>query len=114
MFSFVNKKQFSVLEEFLDDPELETSIRELSRRTDTSPRTVSKTVEELEEKSVLSTRKDGKMLKVSKGESFKEVKRSLNITKVMTSGLVEYLETELRPETIILFGSYEKGEDTER
>jgi len=41
-----------------------------------------------------------------------ELKRVENLRNIYVSGLSEYLETELAGGTILLFGSYAKGEDT--
>ena len=43
-----------------------------------------------------------------------ELKRIENLKEIHTTGLKEYLENELMGGTIILFGSYSKGEDTVR
>ena len=44
---------------------------------------------------------------------YKLNKRIFNISKVLDSGLVEFLRDKLMPKTIILFGSYSRGEDIE-
>jgi predicted nucleotidyltransferase len=41
-----------------------------------------------------------------------EIKRIKNIEYLYTSGFVEYIEEKLAGSTIVLFGSYSKGEDT--
>lgn len=41
-----------------------------------------------------------------------ELKRSENLKNIYLSGLSDYLERELAGGTIILFGSYSRGEDT--
>lgn len=113
MFSFINSKKLDILKVFFTNPEAELSIRELSRQSDVSPRWVSKTVSELEEKQILEKQENPTTTLVSTGEKFKQVKRTYNISQLYSKGLVEYLEEELRPEAIVVFGSYEKGEDLE-
>ena len=44
---------------------------------------------------------------------FRRYKRVYNLVSVIESGLVEYLEEKLMPKSIVLFGSYERGEDVE-
>ena len=43
-----------------------------------------------------------------------QFKRADNLKQIYESGLAEYLEKEFAGATIILFGSYSKGEDTKR
>lgn len=42
----------------------------------------------------------------------RQLKRADNLKQVYESGLVDYLEKEFAGATIILFGSYSRGEDT--
>src|SRR3989344_672511 len=44
---------------------------------------------------------------------FIERKKARNLQKIIESGLVDFLEERLSPKSIILFGSYSRGEDTE-
>jgi len=113
MFSFINSKKLDVLKVFFNKPKAELSIRELSRQSTVSPRWVSKTVSELGEEQILEKQENPANTSVSIGEEFKTVKRIYNLSQLYNTGLVEHLEKELRPEAIVLFGSYEKGEDLE-
>ena len=54
---------------------------------------------------VYAARRDAKV--------FRREKMIYNITSILESGLVEYLEEKLTPKTIVLFGSYRRGEDIE-
>ncbi|RLI96702.1 MAG: hypothetical protein DRO96_02470 [Candidatus Aenigmatarchaeota archaeon] len=47
-------------------------------------------------------------------ENYLLEKKLYNIKSLYVSGLVEFLKVELSNPSIILFGSYAKGEDTER
>ena len=44
---------------------------------------------------------------------FKKYKLLYNLTAILESGIIEFIEEKLSPKSIILFGSYQKGEDTE-
>jgi len=44
-------------------------------------------------------------------EDFKKLKRRFNMQKVEDCGLVKFLSDNLMPQSIILFGSYARGED---
>ena len=45
---------------------------------------------------------------------FKNLKRAYNIKKLYDSGLLEYFKEHLPLKTIVLFGSYSRGDDTEK
>lgn len=44
---------------------------------------------------------------------FKEYKMIYNLSSLLESGVVEFIEEKLMPASIIVFGSYQRGEDTE-
>ena len=44
---------------------------------------------------------------------FKRYKRIFNIYSLLESGLIEYIEEKLSPKSVVLFGSYEHGDDDE-
>lgn len=44
---------------------------------------------------------------------FKEYKMIYNLSSLLESGLIKFIEEKLMPKSIIVFGSYQKGEDTE-
>lgn len=44
---------------------------------------------------------------------FKKLKIISNITAIFESSLVNFIEEKLTPKSIVLFGSYSRGEDTE-
>jgi len=44
---------------------------------------------------------------------FKKYKIIHNISSVFESNLIEFIEERLTPKSIVLFGSYQRGEDTE-
>ncbi len=44
---------------------------------------------------------------------FKKYKRVYNIASILESNIIDFIEEKLMPKAIVLFGSYERGEDTE-
>lgn len=46
-------------------------------------------------------------------DRFRELKRQDNLQKLTDSGLLDYLEQKLSPKSMVLFGSYQRGEDLE-
>jgi len=111
MFDKINSKQFELLEPFFKDVDLEASIRELSRDTGVSPGWVSKNIKALNAENILDVEENSASKTISTGEKFKELKEIYNYWQIKNSGLIEHLESEFRPEAIILFGSFERGED---
>lgn len=90
------------------------SQREIAKILDVSPTAIGNSIKEL---------KDSKLVKVEKTKTINfisfnrdeqkaaELKRVENLKSVCLSGLSDYVHTELAGGTIILFGSYSKGED---
>lgn len=113
MFAELNIRHQKILREFFQNPELEISIRELSRRTDMSPAWISKNINLLSDKKFLEIEEEKASNKITTGERFQELKEVYNLGDIKESGLVKHLDKELRPEAIILFGSYEQGNDRE-
>jgi predicted nucleotidyltransferase len=46
-------------------------------------------------------------------KNYRRQKRLHNLTTILESGLIEFIEQRLTPNAIVLFGSYQKGEDIE-
>ena len=46
-------------------------------------------------------------------KTFKKYKIIYNISTILESKLIEFIEEKLMPKSIVLFGSYQKGEDIE-
>ena len=44
---------------------------------------------------------------------YKKHKIAYNILSILDSGLIDFIEKKLMPKSIVLFGSYQKGEDVE-
>lgn len=91
------------------------SQREIAKILKVSPTAVANSIKKL---------KDSQLIKVEKTKTINfvsfnreepkaiELKRVENLKNIYTSGLSGYLEKELPGGTIILFGSYSVGEDT--
>ncbi|MBI4141430.1 nucleotidyltransferase domain-containing protein, partial [Candidatus Woesearchaeota archaeon] len=44
---------------------------------------------------------------------FIRYKKIYNLSELIDSGIISYIEEKLMPKSIVLFGSYQRGEDTE-
>ena len=106
-----------VLEIFFENPSKEFHLRELSRLLKFSMPTIISTTNELYKENLIVKNK-GKVLTrtIANRENinFLRHKRLYNLERIYTSGIVDYLSNVYNhPKTIILFGSYSRGEDTE-
>ena len=108
-----------MLEYFFTNPTRITHLRELSRQINLSPTWTAKTVKQLAKEEFLIVEKQRNQQRViikanRENKSFLQLKRIYNIYHLYTRGFVEYLINQYgKPECIILFGSYAKGEDVE-
>lgn len=105
-----------VLGTLFDNPTKEFHARELSRKTGLSIFSVLEAVKKLSKEGLVSVHKKGnmKIVKAVHSTEFIRAKRIDNLEKIYDSGLVDYLsEPYNKPEAIILFGSYSRGDDIE-
>jgi len=113
----INKREV-ILWYFLKYPTRRFHLRELSRISGVSFPWTRKIVGELAKQRIIIRKKERNLVLSSANfekPEYKVLKRSHNLISIYKSGLVEYLvEITNRPEAIILFGSYEKGDDTEK
>ena len=117
MITLVTNKKDAIIEHFLINPTKEFHLRELERLLGISFPWIRKRVIELTKNNFLIKKEERGLVLVKANreeEQFIGLKRSYNLHTVYESGLLKKLiETYQRPEAIILFGSYSKGEDTE-
>ena len=95
------------------------SQREIARLLKVSPTAVSKSLSGLEREGLIRNEKSTTINLLSirfNRENPKAIalKRAENLKLVYESGLVDFLEEKFPGSTIILFGSYSLGEDTEK
>lgn len=107
-------KELNSLMIFFEEPEREFHLREISRLVKKNPVTVKKNLEEFIKKNILSRKKErGLELYSSNTEdkNYKELKKTYNKFRIFESGLIDFLNDKFNLPVIILFGSFEKGED---
>jgi predicted nucleotidyltransferase len=105
--------KLKIIELFFEEPYKNFQIREISRLTKIAVTSVKKYLEELKKEDLI--KKDKKTLYPSyianqQNRLFKLYKQQIITIKLTNSGLIDYLEDELHPRYIILFGSVRKGE----
>lgn len=103
---------------FIEEPEKEFYVREIARKLEKSPTTISKYLKDYEKDGVLISEKKFNHLlfkaNLQSGE-FKQIKLSYNLKILKSSGIIEYLSKEFNnPEAIVLFGSFVKGENIKK
>jgi len=103
-----------VMELFFNYPERRFHLRELERLSGLSMPGVRKIVQKMEKENLLLSKKENvvKNYYAARNEKFISLKRAYNLYSIFTSGLLNSLkEIYEEPESIILFGSFSKGED---
>ena len=107
-----------VLNIFFDCPSREFYLRELSRELKLSMPTIVSTTDKLSKENLIIKTKGKALTKVIANRDnpeFIRLKRIYNLENAYISGLVDYLSNAYNhPKTMILFGSFSKGEDIEK
>jgi len=91
------------------------SQREIAKILGVSPTAVSNSTKKLKDSNLIKIEKTKTINFISFNRDEQRVldlKRVENLKNIYISGLSDYLEKELAGATVILFGSYSKGEDT--
>lgn len=91
------------------------SQREIAKELDVSPTAVANAVTKLERSSLVKRERNKTINFISlnrESENAATLKRVENLKSLYVSGLSAFLEESLPGTTIILFGSYARGEDT--
>lgn len=113
MIKELTSNEREILEFFTEKPD-EIHIRGLSEEVGMPYPSVRKALKDLEEKGFVESDKKSKMTFYSPAdEKFRKAKKMINLENLQSSGLIERLEKELRPEAVVLFGSYLEGRDSE-
>lgn len=106
-----------VFAEFAKNPTKPYQVRELSREIRLAHTSIKIHLKELEKNNLIKKGKIGvyKAYKAnSDDENFRFYKKIANIINLKESGVVKELENKATPDAVVLFGSYSKGEDTEK
>jgi predicted nucleotidyltransferase/predicted DNA-binding protein (UPF0251 family) len=91
------------------------SQRELAKEIHVSPTAIGKSIKKLHEKKLIQLIKMKTINLISFNRDNRkaiQLKKIENLKQLYQSELIEFLEEKLAGATIILFGSYAKGEDT--
>jgi len=108
--------RYKILKVFLDSPTESFRLRELSRISRLAPLSVSNYLKEFEKEGLIKKyKKSGIPFYQAERDNpdFLFYKKLSILYELHDSGLIDYLWEKLSPESIILYGSYAKGESVE-
>lgn len=107
-------------EYFFANPSKEHYLMDISRNIGIAHTSIKKNLKELVKIGIVvrHTEKKGRRLFPSykaslDNRAFKRYKLIYNLSSILESGLIDFIEETLAPKSIVLFGSYSRGEDTE-
>ena len=108
------------IEIFFKNPGKSHYLMDISRNIGLAHTSVKKNLEKLVKMGLIikevekkGSRKFPHFIANTENKLFKEQKALCNISAILESRTIEYIEEKLMPKTIVLFGSYQRGEDTE-
>ena len=108
---------YKILELFIEFPAKDFSVRGLARNLKLSHATVLKYIVDLEKLSLIK-KKETTLYPTyfanTESQKYKFYKRNWLVFKINESGLIEYIQKETLPSTVILFGSGAKATFTEK
>jgi predicted nucleotidyltransferase len=109
-----------IIEIFINEPSEKHYLIELSKKAKIAHTSVSKILKELIYQGIIIKNNEKKGKRVFpyfnsnlENKKFKILKKIKNLEQIYNSGLVEFIEEKIMPKSIILFGSYARGEDIE-
>ena len=108
---------WKVFEIFVDEPLKIHYVKEITRRINLAPTSVKKHLENLGKENILKRKMGDRFngyISNRDHEKFIFYKQVFNKIKIKESGLIDYLINLIHPKTIVLYGSYNKGEDIEK
>jgi len=106
-------KNIDILELFFDT-ENEFHVREVARLLNIHPTTASTALEQLAKQRFLIKKKAYHHIFYTGNKEnplFLHKKKSYVVEKILASGLISFIDNELHPDAIVLFGSYAKGDN---
>ena len=111
---------FRTAEVFFVNPSKEHYLMNMSRNIGLAHTSIKKNLKDLVKLGIITEhneKKGERLFPVYKSnldnKLFKRYKLIHNLSYILESGLVDFIEEKLMPKSIILFGSYSRGEDTE-
>src|SRR3989344_5774518 len=105
---------------FFINPSKENYLMDLSRNIGLAHTSIKKNLKDLVKLGIITEHREkrrGRLFPIYKAnldnKLFRRYKLIHNLSSILESGLIDFIEEKLMPKSIILFGSYSRGEDTE-
>ncbi|MFW6312087.1 MAG: nucleotidyltransferase family protein [Nanoarchaeota archaeon] len=104
---------------FFDEPTKNHYLKEICRKANLAHTSVKNKLDELIDENIIEKKIEKKGERefpyyyANRNNTYFKYKKIDNYLRILNSGLIEFLRDKLMPSTIILFGSYSKGEDIE-
>jgi predicted nucleotidyltransferase len=105
---------------FFNEPTKSHYLIEISRKSKLAHTSTKKHLNELMEMNIIKEAEEKKGARIFpvysanfNSAEYKKNKRIYNLLKLEDAGLIEFLKDKLAPKSIVLFGSYARGEDLE-
>ena len=108
---------YRILELFIESPTTDFSARGIARNLNISHATVLKYLVRLEKQGFIKKKEETlypTYFANAQNQKYKFYKKNYLMEKIMDSGLIEYIQKETLPSSIILFGSGAKATFTEQ
>lgn len=110
----------AVMSVFFDEPTKDHYLIEISKKVKIAHTSVKKNLEDLIKNEIIIEKIEKRGQRNFpifnaniNNETFKQLKKIYNWIKLIDSGLIDFLKNKLMPRNIVIFGSYDKGIDTE-
>ena len=111
---------FRTAEFFFANPSKEHYLMDISRNIGLAHTSIKKNLKGLAKLGIIvehTEKKGGRLFPIYKAnldnKIFKRYKLIYNLSSILESSLINFIEETLTPKSIVLFGSYLRGEDTE-
>ncbi|MCK4588808.1 MAG: nucleotidyltransferase domain-containing protein [Nanoarchaeota archaeon] len=111
----LHTNKLKIMQLFFEQPSKYFQIREISRLTKLAVTSVKNYLDELKKEELILRKKAGVFpayIANQENRMFKVYKQADMFLRIYSCGLVDFLEENLHPRSIILFGSVRKGEYT--
>ncbi len=112
-----NEPYLKVMRWFFSFPERKIGLNDLIKEVRISKTTANKVIHKLEKEGFLIKEVIGKAWRIScnqKHEYNRTKKICYNLELIYESGIIQEIDEKYRPKSMILFGSYRKGDDNEK
>jgi len=117
MDELFKNKTYKILELFIEFPSKDFSVRGIARHLKLSHATILKYINDLEKLGAIKKKKVTlypTYFANTESQTYKFYKRNWLVFKIMDSGLIDSIQKEILPSSIILFGSGAKATFTEK